>query len=162
MSAHPSQPSWPVGSEPVIRVGLRNQGNESWSIHRRPSSFALEVDGKRYENNFIFHVWRQPFAPGDIYQFDLKLSKDRPWHDGLRQGNSWPPVGKSPPLPVGKHTIRVILTELRIEPEPASLPVEFEIVATKAATADIAAEEAKRAAAMSAAENAESLVGSLL
>ncbi|MHC4693213.1 MAG: M56 family metallopeptidase, partial [Planctomycetota bacterium] len=128
VSAHPAQPSWPVGSEPVIRVCMRNQSSMKWWIHEAPSSFALEVDGKRYENNFIFHVWRLPFAPGDVHQFDLKLSKSKPFHDGLRKGNTWPPVGKSPPLLPGKHTVRVLFTELRIEPEPASLPVEFEIV----------------------------------
>ncbi len=134
VSAHPAQPSWPVGSEPVIRICLRNQGKEKWSIHERPSSFALEVDGKRYENNFIFHVWRRPFEPGDVYQFDLKLSKSKSFHDGLRKGNIWPPVGKPPPLLVGKHTVRVLFTELGIEPEPASRPVEFEIIP---ATSDV-------------------------
>jgi hypothetical protein len=128
VSAHPAQPSWPVGSEPVIRVCMRNQSSLKWWIHEAPSSFALEVDGKRYENNFIFHVWRRPFAPGDVLQFDLKLSKSKSFHDGLRKGNIWPPVGKPPPLLPGKHTVRVLFTELRIEPEPASRPVEFEIV----------------------------------
>ncbi|MFW9842940.1 MAG: hypothetical protein ACFFES_18815, partial [Candidatus Thorarchaeota archaeon] len=128
VSAHPAQPSWPVGSEPVIRICLRNQGQEKWSIHERPSSFAIEVDGKRYENNFIFHVWRRLFEPGDVRQFDLKLSKSKSFHDGLRKGNVWPPVGKPPPLLVGKHTVRVLFTELGIEPEPASRQIEFEIV----------------------------------
>jgi hypothetical protein len=128
VSAYPAKPSWPVGSDPVIKVRLRNQGEMKRSVHLRPSSFALEVDGKRYENNFIFHAWPRPFAPGTEYEYDLKLSKTRPFHDGLRKGNSWPPVGKSPPLLAGKHTIRVLFTELRIQPEPASQPVEFEIV----------------------------------
>jgi hypothetical protein len=70
----------------------------------------------------------RPFAPSDECEFDLKLGKTKPFHDGLRKGNSWPPVGKSPPLLAGKHTIRVLFTELRIQPEPASQPVEFEIV----------------------------------
>jgi len=35
------------------------------------------------------------------------------------------------PLLAGKHTIRVLFTELRIEPEPASQPVEIEIVPAK-------------------------------
>jgi len=128
VSACPVKPVWPVGSEPVIRVRLRNQGVAPLpSIHLWPRSFALEVDGKRYENNFIFHAWQRPFPPGTEYEYDLKLSKNRPFHDGLRKGNVWPPVGKSPPLLPGKHTVRVMFTELRIQPEPASQLVEFEI-----------------------------------
>ena len=128
VSAYPAKPSWTVGSEPVIKVRMRNEGERRRSIHLRPSSFALEVDGKRYENNFIFHVSGRPFAPNDECEFDLKLSKDKPFHDGLRKGNTWPPVGKPPPLPPGKHTVRLLFTALNMPSEPASPTVEFEIV----------------------------------
>jgi len=128
VSAYPVKPVWQVGSEPVIRIRLRNQDLLNLPIHLWPNSFALEVDGKRYENNFIFHAWPRPFAPGTEYEYDLKLSKSRPFHDGLRKGNSWPPVGKSPPLLPGKHTVRVLFTEWNMQSEPASNPVEIEIV----------------------------------
>jgi beta-lactamase regulating signal transducer with metallopeptidase domain len=127
VSAHPVKPSWPVGSEPVIRIRLRNQGGINLPIHLWPNSFALEVDGKRYENNFIFHAWPRPFGLGTEYEYDLKLSKSRPFHDGLRKGNTWPPVGKPPPLFPGKHTVRVLFTEWNMLSEPTSNPVEIEI-----------------------------------
>lgn len=128
VSAHPTEEQWPLGSEPTLRVRIRNTGERRWTIHNRPYSFGLLIDGQRYRDQHVYHTWGLPFGPSDEHELTLRLNKM--WSEG-ELGAAWSPFLR--PLSPGKHTVRVILTELGRSVRPQSLPVEIEIVGPVAA-----------------------------
>ena len=130
VSTQPVPAQWPLGSEPALRTRIRNTGDKQWTIHNRPYSFALEIDGKRYSDSHVYPTWKMPLEQGDEYEVTLKLNKM--WREGER-GQIGPFL---PPLGPGKHTVRVTLTELGKSCRPASRPVEIEILGERVGQPD--------------------------
>jgi len=139
VSAHPTKGEWPLGSEPTLRVRIRNTGEERWTFHSRPYSFGLLIDGQRYRDQHAYHTWGLPFGPGDEYELTLQLNKL--WSEG-ELGAAWSPFLR--PLAPGKHTVRVVLTELGRFVQPQSLPVEIEVTGPVAAAPEDQANMGKK------------------
>ena len=54
VGVYPTKRTWPQGSEPALLVRVRNLGDREWMLHNRPPSFALEIDGQPYRNQYSY------------------------------------------------------------------------------------------------------------
>ncbi len=103
----------------------RDSGLAEKAYSHAPSAYALEIDGKRYED----HTWYTAFPIGLQDRETYPLDMDDHWTRGpFKTPEGYVAMGTPLQLAVGKHEIRILYVALGQDPAPASETVEIEIL----------------------------------
>jgi beta-lactamase regulating signal transducer with metallopeptidase domain len=134
VQASVKQKTWRIGEAvPAVNAvvdvinpkAYRDSGLMEKTMVHAQSAFALEIDGKRYDDNAFYTAW--PVSLMSPFRFPLVL--DEQWKCGpFKTAEGYVALGTPLEFAPGKHAVKVLFTALGQDPAPASEPLEIEIL----------------------------------